>query len=539
MGKFGGDSLCCSYQQGKTYLSVKKGCEHVVMITKNNVKLILLFLLIAIVALLPFVDQEEALFVTASKDVTEVDLNESATLYEKIHAILDNERLEGTVTGLSVRTADNGEEIFQQIGDIRLHPASNMKLLTSAAALETLGEDYQFITEILTDGKLRGKVLQGNVYMKGKGDPTLMKADLDQFALALKEQGIHKIKGNLIGDDTWYDDVRLSMDLNWNDEPFYTGAQVSALTISPNEDYDSGTVIVEVSPSKKAGEKAQVELTPETDYVNIINKTEMVPANEGKRISIEREHGTNNIVIEGTMPLEGANSKSWVAVWEPTGYAVDVFKKSLEENGVKLIGNSSVKFGKTPKEARLLTSKKSIPLKALLIPFMKLSNNGHGETLTKEMGQVVNGEGTWADGLEVIEETLAGFGADTDTMLLRDGSGMSHKTLIPASELSQILYTVQNKDWFPIFEKSLPVAGEAERLVGGTLRYRMTDEPTKGNVKAKTGSLTGVSSLSGYVTSKSGEKLIFSIMINNYLGSSITSIEDEIATVLAEHEFRE
>jgi D-alanyl-D-alanine carboxypeptidase/D-alanyl-D-alanine-endopeptidase (penicillin-binding protein 4) len=504
--------------------------------------MMLLFLLVLVIAFLPIVNQEEALFVTASDEITEAELDESATLHEKLNAILSDVRLDGTVTGVSVRKADTGEEIFSQSGDIRVHPASNMKLLTSAAALETLGADHQFTTEVLTDGKVKGKVLQGNLYLKGKGDPTLMKADLDQFAVDLKEQGITKIKGNLIGDDHWYDDHRLSMDLNWNDEPFYTGAQVSALTLSPNDDYDSGTVIVKVMPAIKAGknaQKAKVKLTPETDYVEIINKTEMVAEDEKKDISIEREHGTNNIIVKGKMPQNGAHSKSWVAVWEPTGYALDVFKKSLTDSGIQLIGNGKVKTGKTAKGATVITDKKSMPLKDLLIPFMKLSNNGHGETLTKEMGKVIHNKGTWEDGLMVINEALGGLGVNTDTILLRDGSGMSHKTVIPAAELSQMLYTVQEKDWFPAFEKSLPVAGIKERLVGGTLRDRMKGVETKGNVKAKTGSLTGVSSLSGYVTAKNGEKLVFSIMINNYLGSPVTSIEDKIATVLAKHEFTE
>lgn len=508
---------------------------------KNNVKAILLFLLIFTVATLPFIDQEKPLFVSASDELAEADLDDSATLHEKLKVILSDERLDGTVTGVSVRKADTGEEVFSQMGDTRVHPASNMKLLTSAAALETLGEDHQFTTEVLTDGNVKDKILQGDVYLKGKGDPTLMKEDLDQLALGLKEQGISKIKGNLIGDDRWYDESRLSMDLNWNDEPFYTGAQVSALTLSPDDDYDSGTVIVEVMPANKEGKKAQkakVKLTPENDYVEIINKTEMVPENEKKDISIEREHGTNKIVIEGKMPHKGANSKSWVAVWEPTGYALDVFKKSLEENGIELMADSKVKTGKTVKEATLVTAKKSMPLKDLLIPFIKLSNNGHGETLTKEMGKVVSDNGTWEDGLKVINSTLDGFAVNTDTILLRDGSGMSHKTVIPAEELSQMLYAVQEKSWFPTFEKALPVAGIEDRLVGGTLRDRMTGKETKGNVKAKTGSLTGVSSLSGYVTSKDGEKLIFSVMINNYLGPSVTSIEDKIATVLAKHEFQ-
>src|SRR5699024_8425155 len=219
-----------------------------------------------------------------------------------------------------------------------------------------------------------------DLYLKGKGDPTLMKEDLDQFAAELKDMGIKNIKGDLIGDDTWYDDVRLSLDLNWSDEPYYTGAQVSALTLSPNEDYDASTVIVEAHPGDNTGDEAEITVTPATDYVTIVNKTETVPAGENKDISIEREHGSNDIVVEGTIPEDGTRSRSWVSVWEPTGYAVDVFKKSLEEHGLKFIGNSGdVKTGETPENANVLASRKSMPLEELYIPFMKLSNNGHGE----------------------------------------------------------------------------------------------------------------------------------------------------------------
>jgi serine-type D-Ala-D-Ala carboxypeptidase/endopeptidase (penicillin-binding protein 4) len=407
------------------------------------------------------------------------------------------------------------------------------------AALEKLGPAYQFSTEVLTDGRVRGNVLQGNLYLKGKGDPTLLKEDLDQFATQLKAQGINQINGNLVGDDSWYDNVRLSQDLNWSDEPFYTGAQVSALTLSPNEDYDAGTVIVEVFPGKNVGDKPIVKLTPHTDYVEIVNKAETTKKDHSKSISIEREHGSNRIMIDGVIPLEGSTSRSWVSIWEPTGYAVDVFKKSLEANGITLIGRSRTTVGKAPDNAILLTEKKSMPLRDLLIPFMKLSNNGHGETLAKEMGKVVNGEGSWDEGLRVMKEVLGTYGVQTSTILLRDGSGISHKNLIPSNELSQVLYAVQHEDWYPAFEKSLPVAGNTERLIGGTLRSRMLNTAAANNVKAKTGSLTGVSSLSGYVTTKDGQKLVFSIIVNNYLGSSstITKIEDQIAITLADHEF--
>src|SRR5699024_2355462 len=128
-------------------------------------------------------------------------------------------------------------------------------------------------------------------------------------------------------------------------------------------------------------------------------------------------------------------------------------------------------------------------------------------------------------------------GMDTSTLQLRDGSGMSHKNMVTSDELTKLLYELQEKEWFPVYKTSLPVAGIDERFVGGTLRYRLQDPATKGNVIAKTGSISGVSTLSGYVTSADEENLIFSILINSYLVGPVTPIEDEIATILAKHEF--
>ncbi|MFC2948719.1 D-alanyl-D-alanine carboxypeptidase/D-alanyl-D-alanine endopeptidase [Virgibacillus sediminis] len=504
-----------------------------------SVKKSLIFLLVAMFMIsIPWLSQEKELFINASGESAD-SVDETGTLEEKLDAILEDERLNGSVTGVSVRDADTGELLFSKNGDIRLHPASNMKLLSGAAAMEVLGEDYQFMTEVWTDGQLNGEVLHGDVYLKGKGDPTLRKEDLEVLAKELKNHGIEKIRGDLVGDDTWYDNVRLSLDLNWSDEPYYTGAQVSALTLSPDKDYDAGTVIVEVMPSDEIGEKAKVKITPETDYIKVINNTEMVGEGADKSISIEREHGTNNMIIEGKMPLNGSNSKVWRSVWEPTGYAVDVFKKALEEQGITFVGQTDIRYAKTPKDASRLAHKESIPLEEIYLRFMKLSNNGHGEVLTKEMGKVVHGEGSWDKGIEVIEKVVSGLGVDEDTILLRDGSGMSHKNYIPANELTQLLYAMQSKEWFEAFRFTLPVAGASERFEGGTLRYRMRDEAGEGNVEAKTGSLTSVSALSGYVTTKDDQKLVFSVMINNYLGKEASEIEDAIANILARHTFTE
>src|SRR5699024_8540701 len=177
-------------------------------------------------------------------------------------------------------------------------------------------------------------------------------------------------------------------------------------------------VIVEAHPGDNTGDEAEITVTPATDYVTIVNKTETVPAGENKDISIEREHGSNDIVVEGTIPEDGTRSRSWVSVWEPTGYAVDVFKKSLEEHGLKFIGNSGdVKTGETPENANVLASRKSMPLEELYIPFMKLSNNGHGEILTKEMGRVVDDEGSWVAGIDVIVDFITAVGLDSDSFL--------------------------------------------------------------------------------------------------------------------------
>jgi D-alanyl-D-alanine carboxypeptidase/D-alanyl-D-alanine-endopeptidase (penicillin-binding protein 4) len=162
---------------------------------------------------------------------------------------------------------------------------------------------------------------------------------------------------------------------------------------------------------------------------------------------------------------------------------------------------------------------------------MKLSNNGIAEVLAKEMGKVVYGEGSWEKGLQVIEEYSAELGLNINTMQVRDASGMSYLNLVPANELSKLLYSIQEESWYGTLLTSLPVPGKSNRFVGGSLRNRVN---IAGNVKAKTGHLTSVSALSGYTETKDGEPVIFSILINNHV-DSVKTIEDLIVSTLSNY----
>jgi D-alanyl-D-alanine carboxypeptidase/D-alanyl-D-alanine-endopeptidase (penicillin-binding protein 4) len=202
---------------------------------------------------------------------------------------------------------------------------------------------------------------------------------------------------------------------------------------------------------------------------------------------------------------------------------------------VRVLGRDKLSIA-TPAAARTLAAHESMTLAELMVPFLKLSNNGHAEVLVKAIGRKLSGQGTWSAGLAGMRTTLTAMGMDMATMRQSDGSGLTRFNLVPPAEIADLLAAAKGKPWFTKWYDALPIAGNAERFVGGTLRSRMRNTPAANNVHAKTGSLTGVSGLSGYVTDADGHVLVFSILLNNYLvsGTSVkTGIEDRIAVALA------
>ncbi|WP_198351536.1 D-alanyl-D-alanine carboxypeptidase/D-alanyl-D-alanine endopeptidase [Streptomyces typhae] len=454
-------------------------------------------------------------------------------LPEAIDTILGDPRMEGGAASVVVADAATGRTLYQHLPSGRLMPASNTKMLTSAAALELLGPDHRFRTDVLTTGDRHGPVLKGDLYLRGTGDPTTLAKDYDRLAERVAEAGVERVAGRLVADDTRFDDRRQGDTWGADDESSYYAAQISALSVAPDTDYDTGTVVVEVAPGAAAGDRPRVTVTPKTDYVDIDLRARTVAAGGSDTLAVERQHGGNTITVTGTVPVGGATTKEWITVWEPTRYAAAIFRDALAAHGVRVSGPTKAGIA-APEGARALAAHDSMPLKDLLIPFMKLSNNMHAESLTKAMGHKATGRpGSWGDGIAAIAGYLKTAGVDPGDLRQVDGSGLSRKNNVAADQFIALLRSAKGEPWFADWYRSLPVACDPDKFDGGTLRSRMCGTPAALNVRAKTGTLTGASALSGYVTDAGGRELVFSIILNNYLPASVKALEDAIVVTLA------
>lgn len=208
-------------------------------------------------------------------------------------------------------------------------------------------------------------------------------------------------------------------------------------------------------------------------------------------------------------------------------------KRALKAEGIQLKG--SLKTKQVPKKAKKIASHSSMPLSELLVPMMKLSNNTHAEILLKELGKRVKNKGSFDKGLDVLNERLPAFGIDSSMAVLRDGSGISPINLVSANQFTLFLTNIQKEKWFDTYVNALPLAGASERMVGGTLRNRLKEPATLEKVRAKTGSLSTVSTLSGYIETQGGKTLAFSILLNHLVDDEKgKEIENRIVSILAE-----
>lgn len=484
----------------------------------NMYKKYIFFLIILCFSAMPFTNIASANF----ENDGEIDGNLRSTIVQELPA---------ADVSMVIRNLE-GQIIFNYNGDRSQKPASNLKLFTAAAALSELGENYRFKTNVFMDGIVKKGVLQGDLYLQGKGDPTLSMNDLKELAAFLHSQGLKKINGRIVADDFYFDQKLLTPHIEKEDQSYYYAAPVTALMISPNKDYDAASVLIEAKGNKE-GKKPTLHIEPAKGELLICNEAKTVAYGQPNTLKIEREFGTRKVYITGNLPRE-QTVREWIAVPQPTKQTMTLFKEALKSQQVDYTDTTFYR-AVPPKNAHLIAQKQSVPLKDIMIPYMKLSNNSISNVLVKTLGKEVKKRGSTPAGLKTIKKYAASAHIPIKNAVLDDGSGLSQENRLTAEDLTELLYKIyKDEKWFNTYFNSLPIAGKNDRLTGGSLQNRLTSPLTNGRVFAKTGSIESVNTLSGYFIGQSGKMYIFSLLVENQEDSveEIDHILTEAARVL-------
>jgi D-alanyl-D-alanine carboxypeptidase/D-alanyl-D-alanine-endopeptidase (penicillin-binding protein 4) len=444
-----------------------------------------------------------------------------------IAGIFKNPGISSFNTSINIISLKTGEPIFQYNINKPLLPASNLKLITSAASLTLLKPEHKFKTSIYGDNFGSGGKLNGNLYLKGYGDPDLTGERLWKMVRKLKNTGIRQISGNLIADESFFDSKETGE--GWAVQRYGDAtysARISALSVNRN------TVEVWLRAGESAGSKAIVTLDPESDFFDLDNQT--VTRNGYSRMIISRvptPDGRNKIIVKGSIPPGSHSEVNKIILDNPALYTGYVLANLLKKEGIIL--NGEVKKGVTPNSAVELVTSNSRTLSAIVYDFNKHSVNLIGEMLLKYLGATFRKTpGTSAKGVDVVKkdflEKIVNVSIDNFNMV--DGSGLSPLNKITSEHFVRVLqYMYNNFSLQADYLSALPVAG-----ADGTLRRRTKRTPGERMFRAKTGYINGVSCLSGYTVNKSGEPIAFSMMMNNFrnLSAAIT-VQDNICTYLA------
>lgn len=435
------------------------------------------------------------------------------------------------VQGILVQSMDTGKVIYDHNGDMMLIPASNMKLIATSAAYELIGPDYKMTTSLFASAKPRANgVLKGDLILVGQADPMLRVEHLQQMVDKLRASGIKTIKGNIVGDDSWFDDKGLGEGWGWDDEQYYDCSQPTGLNVNEN------FVYVYVRPGSKIGAPAEVELLPSTGYLKVVNNAVTSKADTRYTADATRLHAQNTIVVNGNVPIDfkginngwretgmevqvnkspyykGTDPVERLTMENPTLFTLTVFKELLEQSGIKVTGE--VKKGTKPANSELIATHDSPPLSEIIHVLLKPSDNFMAECMLKHLGKVVRGNGSYAAGIEVEKEWLKSIGADMEQIYIADSSGQSRGNLISPHNLVVLLTHMYHTKYYDILANSLPIAG-----IDSHLQNRMLGTPAVNNVKAKTGYIPRQCSLSGYVKTLAGENMAVSVIQNNHLCS--------------------
>jgi len=453
----------------------------------------------------------------------------------------------GAQLGVMAVSLDRGDTLFSHNPDVPLAPASNMKVYSTAAALYYLGPEFRYSTYVLGSGALAGGVLDGDLILYGTGDPSISGrllpgsvTPLRALADTLIARGVREVRGDVVGDGSYFDAEWLGR--GWNPDNFGLSysAPVGALSIAEN------VVSIRVQPGESVGAPGRITTTPATRGLAVINET---VTRAGGQTVIRFQHAPEGLIIRGQIARGHPGIARSTAVFDPVNFTAAVFRAVLEEQGIVVRGGvrtiqaaeeSPVGFarhaarnGDSQQHPRVLAVHMSPPLTDLISVTNHVSQNLFAEALLKTVGRVALGEGTFDAGSRAIRYFLeCEAGADSTALAIVDGSGLSPLNRVTARKTIELLDVMTRNEHWEAFYTSLPEAGRPRPR--GLMR--MTGSPAVGNLRAKTGTIHTVSALSGYVRSRDGEMIAFSILANGLPRSTWLAkrIEDQIGVRLAE-----
>jgi len=453
---------------------------------------------------------------------------ETGRFSERVEKLLEAPPVDKGEWGLLVLDAATGDTLYEKNADKYFVPASNMKLLTTALALDTLGPDFKFRTTIETNGTLatNGK-LSGDLILVGRGDPNLSNRKfpfetkeefagppekaLAELADAVLAHGVKEVTGDVVGDDSYFPRERYPDGWEIDDMVWEYGAAISAIVV------DDNTVTLTLTPGEKAGDAVQAMMEPAEQEFVVQNEVTTVAAKEKPDLRLTREPGASTVVVSGTLPAKSSPHKLVLAIQEPAEHAAALLAKLLAERGVKVDGKPRAQHDPDPAEAMrtVLAEHLSIRLGDSVKLVNKISQNLHAEVLLRTAARQ---SGPWSDPDDLLKfpkQFYAKAGIGDDDVVQSDGSGLSRHDLVTPRAFVELLLYAQRQTWFAEYYASLPVAG-----VDGTLNERMKDSGIAGRIHAKTGSVSHVRTLSGFAEAPGGRRLIFSFLSNNEQGKN-------------------
>lgn len=419
--------------------------------------------------------------------------------------------------GVSVLSVTTGEILYQRDPDLLFTPASNQKLMTSAAALILLGPRHELATEALIDTGARPAII-----VRGNGDALFSTDDLDTLASALTAALPPRPAWLLKGDVSAFDDSPFGRGWMWDDEPDPGAASVSPLCL------DGNTVKAVITPGSSPGDTASVRTSAPSGFLSILNATTTVADTVRSSLAVRRAapDDSNRFVIEGEIRAGDPPMSRRIAVRHPERLFLIRLAERLRGVRIEETGADTASSGGVPVARRAHT------LDTLIAVMNRRSDNLVSECVFRNLGRTDRAERGSGEGASLrVREALAGLGVDTARVVVADGSGASRYNLVSARALTTLLAALaRDTALYPVFRESLPIAGRT-----GTLAGRMRGTAAEGNVRAKTGTMAGVSSLSGYATTADGELLAFSILVGNFPRSPAPyrAVQDSLCALLA------